>query len=110
MEKNTQEKIDYIYNHIRKEKKMLFWKRFTKFLMYLFFISYLVYFYFIWFEKLKNSIIEAIKPNINSEKIVEWLKDNSWEIIEKFKKSEILKKFYKKKKVDENNDVENLVY
>jgi hypothetical protein len=46
-EKTTQEKIDYIYDHIIKEEKMLFWKRFSKFLMYLFFIAYLAYFYFI---------------------------------------------------------------
>ena len=105
MEKTTQEKIDYIYDHIKKEEKMLFWKRFTKFLMYLFFIAYLAYFYFIWFEKLKNTIIDSVKPNINSDKLVEWLKNNSWEIFEKLKKYEILKKFYEKKKAEENNKI-----
>ena len=104
MEKTTQEKIDYIYNHIKKEEKILFWRRFSKFLMYLFFIIYLIYFYLYWFEKLKNGIIEAVKPNINSEKIVDWLKENSWEILKKIKKSDILKKFYKKKEVEKYDE------
>jgi ATP-dependent Lon protease len=73
---------------------MLFWKRFSKFLMYLFFIAYLAYFYFIWFDELKNKIIKAVKPNISSEKVVEWLK-------EKFKN--IKNNLYKK---DDNNFIE----
>lgn len=104
--KTTQEKIDYIYDHIKKEEKTIFYRRVSKILMYLFFILYLAYFYFFWFENLKNKIIESVKPNINSENIVEWLKDNSWEIIEKIKKSDILKKFYENKKVEEKKEEE----
>jgi len=105
MQKTTEEKIDYIYEHIKKEEKTIFWRRVFKIWMYLFFILYLAYFYFFWFENLKNKIIESIKPNINSENIVEWLKDNSWEIIDKIKKSDILNKFYEKKKLEESNDI-----
>jgi len=75
MKKTTEEKIDYIYEHIKKEEKTIFWRRVFKIWMYLFFILYLAYFYFFWFENLKNKIIESVKPNINSENIVEWLKD-----------------------------------
>ena len=89
MEKTTQEKIDYIYNHIKTERKLIYWRRIFKTLMYLFFIAYIAYFYLYWFAKLKNSIIEAVKPNINSEKIVDWLKENFSEIKNKLlKKSE----------------------
>ena len=104
MEKTTQEKIDYIYNHIKTERKLIYWRRIFKTLMYLFFIAYIAYFYLYWFAKLKNSIIEAVKPNINSEKIVDWLKENSWEILKKIKKSDILKKFYKKKEVEKYDE------
>lgn len=105
MEKTTQEKIDYIYNHIKAERKLIYGKRIFKTFMYLFFISYIIYFYMYWFEKLTNKVIDAVKPNISSEKIVEWLKNNSWEILDKFKKSDILKKYYKNKK--ENINLEN---
>jgi predicted PurR-regulated permease PerM len=87
MEKTTQEKIDYIYNYIKREEKILLMRRLSKFFIYFIIMWYLVYFYLYWFEKLKNSIIKSIKPNINSENIIEWLKKNSSEIIEKFKKS-----------------------
>lgn len=103
MEKTTEEKIDYIYNHIKTERKFIYWRRFFKFLMYLFFIAYLYYFYMYGFEKLKDSIMQSVKPNINSESIVEWLKDNSWDIIENIKKSDLIKKF-----VNENKDKINL--
>ena len=104
MEKTTEEKIDYIYNHIKTERKFIYWRRIFKFLTYLFFIAYFTYFYLYWFEKLKNSVIEAVKPNINSEEVVKWLKNNSWEILEKIKNSEILKNFYKEKKENINLD------
>jgi hypothetical protein len=105
MEKTTEEKIDYIYNHIKLERKFIYWKIILKTLMYLFFIAYIVYFYMYWFEKLTNKFISAVKPDISSEKIVEWLKNNSWDILDKIKKSDILKKFYKEKK--ENINLEN---
>jgi len=84
---SAQEKIDYIYNHIKKEEKRLLFKRIYKFLVYLFFIWYILYFYLYWFEKLKNSIIQSIKPSINSDKIINWLEKNSWKIIEKIKQN-----------------------
>lgn len=105
-EKTIEEKIDYIYNHIKKEEKILFWRRISKALMYLFFIVYLAYFYLYWFEKLKNTIIEAVKPNISSEKIVDWLKNNSSEIFEKIKKSELLKDFIKQKNKEKQENTE----
>jgi len=104
MEKTTEEKIDYIYNHIRIERKFIYWRIIFKTLMYLFFIAYIVYFYLYWFEKLTNKVIEAVKPNISSEKIVEWLKNNSWDIIDKLKKSDLLKNFSKEKKENINLD------
>ena len=104
MEKTTEEKIDYIYNHIRIERKFIYWRIIFKTLMYLFFIAYIVYFYLYWFEKLTNKVIEAVKPNISSEKLIEWLKENSWDILENIKKSDILKQFYKEKKENINLD------
>jgi len=106
MEKTTEEKIDYIYNHIKTERKFILLRRIFKFLMYLFFIAYLVYFYMFWFSKLVQKVTEAVKPNISSEKIVEWLKNNSWEVYEKIKKSDILKNLIKSKK-QENINLEN---
>lgn len=104
MEKTTEEKIDYIYNHIRIERKFIYWRIIFKTLMYLFFIAYIVYFYLYWFEKLTNKVIEAVKPNISSEKLIEWLKENSWDIIDKLKKSDLLKNFSKEKKENINLD------
>lgn len=103
MEKTTEEKIDYIYNHIKTERKFIYWRRIFKTLMYLFFIAYIIYFYMYWFNNLVNTVIEAVKPNISSEKIVEWLKDNSWDIIEQIKKSDLLKDFLKKEKASLDN-------
>ena len=102
MEKTTEEKIDYIYSHIKTERKFIYWRRIFKALMYLFFIAYIVYFYMYWFEKLTDKVINAVKPNISSEKIVEWLKSNSWDILEKLKKSDILKKFIKEKNIEKS--------
>jgi len=103
MEKTTEEKIDYIYNHIKTERKFIYWRRIFKTLMYLFFIAYIIYFYMYWFNNLVNTVIEAVKPNISSEKIVEWLKDNSWDILEQIKKSDLLKDFLKKEKASLDN-------
>ncbi len=71
--KTTEEKIDYIYNHIRLERRMAFAKGLFKTIFYVGMIAYLAYFYLYGFEKLKSSIIEAVKPKISTEKVVKWI-------------------------------------
>jgi len=83
--KTTEEKIDYIYNHIKTEKKFIYGRRIFKVMMYVFFIGYIVYFYMYWFDKLKDSVIQSVKPDVSSEKIVEWLKSSWWNLLEKAK-------------------------
>ncbi len=83
--KTTEEKIDYIYNHIKTEEKFLYWRRIFKIVIYGVIFWYMYYFYAYWFNNLKNSIIKSMKPDISTESVVEWLKNSSDSILEKAK-------------------------
>jgi len=96
--KTQEEKIDYIYNHIKIEKNFIYGRRIFKMIMYVFFIGYITYFYMYGFEKLKNSIIKSVKPDVSWEKIVEWLKSSWWNLLEK------AKELYNKKSEIKNKD------
>ena len=107
MNKTTEEKIDYIYNHIKTERKFLYGRRIFKGLMFVFFMGYVYYFYMYGFEKLKNSIIESVKPEINSEKIVEWIKWWWKNILNADFVKNIRNKYLWKK---EENEVNNIIW
>jgi len=85
MEKTTDEKIDYIYNNIKSEKRKWLFHLIIKIIIYWTIIGYCIYFYYWGFEKMKQDFVESIKPNINSEEVIDWLKKKSWDVIDKIK-------------------------
>ena len=76
-ELTTQEKIDYIYDHIKTEKRLTYWRIFFKIVMYICIIGYMYYFYAYWFTKLVDKVTDSLTPTISSEWIVDSVK-NSW--------------------------------
>lgn len=77
----TDEKIDYIYKHIRWERRQEFISRLTKWAIWISIISIAAYFYFIGYDKMKADIIESITPEIPSIESI-----NTDKILEKTKK------------------------
>lgn len=75
-ELTTQEKIDYIYDSLRKQEKKERIKNIFKWWFRVFIIIYMLYFYLFWYEILINKIKQSIKININSENIVDTIKNN----------------------------------
>jgi len=75
--KTTEEKIDYIYNHIKTERKFLYWRRIFKFLLYAWILGYMYYFIMFGFNNLVDRVVESMKPDISTESLIDWVK-NSW--------------------------------
>lgn len=74
-ELTTQEKIDYIYDSLRKQEKKERIKNIFKWWFRVFIIIYMLYFYLFWYEILINKIKQSIKININSENFIDELKN-----------------------------------
>jgi hypothetical protein len=70
---------------MRSEERWWYFRTFVKVIIYGTIIWYCVYFYYWGFDNMKQEFIESIKPNINSEEVIDWLKEKSWEMIDKFK-------------------------
>ncbi|NVP17387.1 hypothetical protein HUU51_01590 [Candidatus Gracilibacteria bacterium] len=74
-ELTTQEKIDYIYDSIKKQEKKEKIKNIFKWGFRVFIIIYMLYFYLFGYEILINKIKQSIKININSENFIDELKN-----------------------------------
>lgn len=74
-ELTTQEKIDYIYDSLKKQEKREKIKNIFKWWFRVFIIIYMLYFYLFWYEILINKIKQSIKININSENFIDELKN-----------------------------------
>lgn len=74
-ELTTQEKIDYIYDSLRKQEKREKIKNIFKWWFRAFIIIYMLYFYFFWFQLFLNSIKNSLKIDIGSENILNTIKD-----------------------------------
>lgn len=74
-ELTTQEKIDYIYDSLKKQEKKEKIKNIFKWWFRVFIIIYMLYFYLFWYEILINKIKQSIKININSENFIDELKN-----------------------------------
>ncbi len=79
-----EEKIDYIYETIKKQEKREFHRQIYKWLFRIFIILYLLYFYFFWLDKILNFIDTQIKEKLKIEV-------DSSELIKKFKEDINLK-------------------
>lgn len=74
-ELNTEEKINYIYETLKKQEKREFYKNIIKWWFRLFIIIYMLYFYFFWYKIIINTIKDSLSLNINTENIFEWFKN-----------------------------------
>lgn len=79
-----EEKIDYIFETIKKQEKREVHRQIFKWIFRIFIISYLLYFYFFWLDKILNFIDTQIKEKLKIEV-------DSWELIKKFKEDINLK-------------------
>jgi hypothetical protein len=79
-----EEKIDYIYETIKKQEKREFHRQIYKWIFRIFIILYLLYFYFFWLDKILNFIDTQIKEKLKIEV-------DSSELIKKFKEDINLK-------------------
>lgn len=73
-----EEKIDYIYETIKKQEKREFHRQIYKWIFRIFIILYLLYFYFFWLDKILNFIDNQIKEKLKVE-------FNSWDMLKNFK-------------------------
>lgn len=73
-----EEKIDYIYETIKKQEKREFHRQIYKWIFRIFIILYLLYFYFFWLDKILNFIDTQIKEKLKIE-------FNSWDMLKNFK-------------------------
>lgn len=74
-ELNTEEKINYIYETLKKQEKREFYKNIIKWTFRWFIVIYMLYFYFFWYKIIINSIKDSLSLNINTENIFEWFKN-----------------------------------
>jgi ABC-type phosphate transport system permease subunit len=74
-ELNTEEKINYIYETLKKQEKREFYKNIIKWVFRWFIIIYMLYFYFFWYKILINSVKDSLSVNINTESIFDWIKN-----------------------------------
>lgn len=74
-ELTTQEKIDYIFETIKKQEKREKVKNIFKWWFRLFMLLYIIYFYFFWYELLLNKMKQSLKINISSENLIQDLKN-----------------------------------
>lgn len=79
-----EEKIDYIYETLKKQEKREFHRQIFKWIFRIFIILYLIYFYFFWLEKILKIIDTQIKEKLKIEV-------DSGELIKKFKEDINLK-------------------
>lgn len=79
-----EEKIDYIYETLKKQEKREVHRQIYKWLFRIFIIWYLLYFYFFWLDKILNFIDTQIKEKLKIEV-------DSSELIKKFKEDINLK-------------------
>ncbi len=73
-----EEKIDYIYDTIKKQEKREFHRQIFKWIFRIFIILYLLYFYFFWLDKILDFVDKQIKEKLKIEV-------DSGDIIKKFK-------------------------
>ena len=62
---STDEKIDYIYNRLRRDDKRAQTKEIIKWVFRLSIVCFVIYFYLIGFQKLRDEIIQFMKPDIS---------------------------------------------
>ncbi|MDD3793579.1 MAG: hypothetical protein PHI37_02110 [Candidatus Gracilibacteria bacterium] len=74
-ELTTQEKIDYIFETIKKQEKREKVKNIFKWGFRLFMLLYIIYFYFFGYELLLNKMKQSLKINISSENLIQDLKN-----------------------------------
>lgn len=75
---STEEKIDFIYNELKKEKSHRTTRVVVKILFYMGIIAYGLYFYFIWFDKLVENLVEKVTPNldgVSKQELIQKAKD-----------------------------------
>ncbi|MDQ7009957.1 MAG: hypothetical protein Q9M94_06730 [Candidatus Gracilibacteria bacterium] len=84
-ELTTEEKIDYIYKNMKSEERWWYFRTFLKVLIYGTIIGYCVYFYYWGFENMKQDFIESIKPNINTEEVIDGIKEKSGNMLKRVK-------------------------
>lgn len=81
----TEEKIDYIYNSMKKsqtKESVRFW---IKIIFYILSLWYIAYFYFFGFAQLKQELMNSFKPDVSgtSDKVMESIKNSG--LLEKVK-------------------------
>ena len=74
-ELSTQEKIDYIYDTLKKQEKRELHKNIFRWWFRIFIIIYIIYFYFFWFNLLVEKIKNSLKIEVNSENILDTIKN-----------------------------------
>jgi len=81
----TEEKIDYIYESIKRQEKREFYKSLFKWVFRLALIGYFVFFYYYMLPWLIENIKSSIKPSIESL--------NPWVNMDNINRDELLNKF-----------------
>ena len=62
---STEDKIDYIYNRLRRDDKRERTKDIIKWVFRLSIVVFIIYFYAIGFQKLRTEMIQSIRPDIS---------------------------------------------
>ena len=77
MEKiNIEEKIDFIYETLKKQEKRNKIKIIYKVFIRLFFIAYIIYFILFWYKILLERVADLIKDNLTPSMTSSWLLNN----------------------------------